>query len=266
MLTNLHTHTIFCDGKNTPEEIVRFALDRGFDSIGFSGHGYTPFDLRYCMQDTPGYIAEINRLKAAYAGRIKIFLGVEEDAFAPVNRADFDYIIGSSHYFCVDGAYYPIDSSYDYFKRCLEAFAGDTERLADTYFRSFCAYICDRRPDVVGHFDLITKYEEIDAPRFLCHASYLEMADRYIDQALTADVIFEVNVGAITRGLRTAPYPHERLLHRILRRGGRVTLSADCHRVELLDANFAEGVRALREVGFDSVWVLDEGGFRRERL
>lgn len=42
MLANFHTHSTFCDGKNTPEEIVLAALEKGFVSIGFSSHGYTP--------------------------------------------------------------------------------------------------------------------------------------------------------------------------------------------------------------------------------
>ena len=37
---NLHTHTTFCDGKDTPEELVEAAIAKGFDSIGFSGHSY----------------------------------------------------------------------------------------------------------------------------------------------------------------------------------------------------------------------------------
>ena len=44
MLTNYHTHTTFCDGKSTVEEIVLSALAKGFDAIGFSGHGFTTFD------------------------------------------------------------------------------------------------------------------------------------------------------------------------------------------------------------------------------
>ena len=42
MLQNLHTHSSFCDGKNTPEEIVNYAIARGFDSIGFSSHSFAP--------------------------------------------------------------------------------------------------------------------------------------------------------------------------------------------------------------------------------
>ena len=46
---NLHTHTTWCDGKNTAEEMVRSAIESGFDVLGFSGHSYTSFDESYCM-------------------------------------------------------------------------------------------------------------------------------------------------------------------------------------------------------------------------
>ena len=49
MKQNLHTHTVFCDGEDTPEAFVKEAIARGFDSIGFSGHGYAFFDDEYCM-------------------------------------------------------------------------------------------------------------------------------------------------------------------------------------------------------------------------
>ena len=39
-LQNLHTHSTYCDGKDTPEEIINAALDMGFDSVGFSSHSY----------------------------------------------------------------------------------------------------------------------------------------------------------------------------------------------------------------------------------
>ena len=82
---------------------------------GFSGHGYTPFDLRYCMKDTEGYIADIAQLKEKYRGRITVYIGTEKDAFAVVDRSRYDYIIGSSQYYCAGGKYLTIDSSYDYF-------------------------------------------------------------------------------------------------------------------------------------------------------
>ena len=66
MLSNLHTHTLFCDGKSSAEEVVLSAIKKGFSSIGFSGHGYTNFDLTYCMKDMDAYIKKILRLKKKY--------------------------------------------------------------------------------------------------------------------------------------------------------------------------------------------------------
>ena len=76
---NLHTHTTYCDGDNTPEELVREAIKRGFSGIGFSGHSYTHFAPEDSMsvQGTYSYIAHVNKLKKTYAKQIDIFLGLE---------------------------------------------------------------------------------------------------------------------------------------------------------------------------------------------
>lgn len=42
-LQNLHTHTCYCDGADTPEEIVVAAINKGFESIGFSGHSFAAY-------------------------------------------------------------------------------------------------------------------------------------------------------------------------------------------------------------------------------
>lgn len=41
---NLHTHSLYCDGKDTIEEMVQEAISRNFDVLGFSGHGYCSID------------------------------------------------------------------------------------------------------------------------------------------------------------------------------------------------------------------------------
>ena len=260
-LFNLHTHSTFCDGKNTPEEIVLAAIDKGFGSIGFSGHGYTPYDLRYCMKDTEGYIAEINRLKEKYKGKINVLLGIEEDAFAPVDQARFDYIIGSSHYYCVDGKYYPIDSSYEYFKKCLEAFDYDAVKMAEVYYGSFCGYIQRRKPDIIGHFDLITKFDELDRSLFLENPQYRAVAEKYALQAAESGCLFEVNTGAITRGFRTTPYPSAHLLYVLKNCGARLILSSDSHAIDTLDCAFEETEKYLYDIGFRYAYLPTKGGF-----
>lgn len=266
MLTNYHTHTNLCDGKNTPEEVVLSAIDMGFDAIGFSGHGYTDFDLTYCMKDMKAYSAEIKRLKEKYKDKIQIYLGVEEDAFYLLDRSDYDYILGSSHYFNIDGKYYPIDSNYDCFKECLKLFGGDVLTLATSYYSAFCEYITKRKPDIVGHFDLITKFDELDKSLFLENKDYLNLACKYMEQAVKNDVIFEVNTGAISRGYRKNPYPHIDLLHIIKKNDGKVILSSDSHDKTTLNAYFEDAKKILKDVGFTHTYVLYDGEFKKDLI
>ena len=260
-LSNFHTHTTFCDGKSTPEEIVVAAIENGFSSIGFSGHGYTPFDLRYCMKDTEGYRSLVMELREKYKDSVEVYLGVEEDAFSPLCREKFDYIIGSSHYYVVDGKYLPIDSSSAHFKACLEAFGYDTKRMAEQYYKSFCDYINKRKPDIIGHFDLITKFDEEGESLFLENKDYNDIAEKYLLAAVKSGCIFEVNTGAISRGIRKTVYPAENLLYLLKKEDARIILSSDSHQKETLSFYFDETGRYLYDMGFRSVCTLFGGKF-----
>ncbi len=265
MLGNFHTHTTFCDGKNTPEEIVLASIEKGFDAIGFSGHGHTPFDLRYCMKDTDSYIAQINRLKEKYKNKIQIYLGIEEDAFSPQIRNKFDYIIGSSHYFNRHDRYFPIDSNYDYFKKCLEVFNYDIIALSENYYSNFCKYIKLRKPDIIGHFDLITKFDELDTSLFLKNEGYNKIAEKYLTEIVNYS-IFEYNTGAISRGVRTNAYPSENLLYILKKNDGKIILSSDSHNVCTLDFGFEEAKLYLKDIGFKFLYTLYNNKFEKYNL
>ena len=266
MLCNLHTHTTFCDGKNTPEEVVLSAIEKGFDSLGFSGHGHMGFDTTYCMTDTEGYINAVNALKEKYKGKIQIYLGVEEDAYCPANRTDFDYIIGSCHYLPFNGEKYPVDSNPDCFRRCLELYEYDAVRLAHAYYAPFCDYICSRKPDVVGHFDLVTKFDELENALFLENPAYHTVAERYMRQAAASGCLFEVNTGAISRGYRTTPYPQENLLRVLREEECGILLSSDSHSADTLAFGFAEAKALLKDIGFTHTWILKNSVFVKTAL
>lgn len=267
MLSNFHTHTVFCDGNNTAEEMVLAAIDKGFDTLGFSGHGYTDFDQRYCMTDTDGYIREIRRLKEAYAGKINILLGTEEDIFHPVEDRDvYDYIISSSHYFLLNGKYYPIDSSLECFRAWITAWDYNIPALTEAYYSAFIAHLKQYQPTLIGHFDLITKFDEKYEPLFLNDPEYNALAEKYTALALETGSIFELNTGAIARGHRDTPYPAVNLLRVIRKAGSSVVLCSDSHHVDTLDFAFAEARQLLKDEGFQYVYSLTEDGLIKDWL
>ena len=266
MLTNYHNHSTFCDGKNTPEEVILTAIEKGFDAIGFSGHGFTEFDQRYCMKNPPAFRAAIKELKEKYKDRIQVYLGVEEDMFAPVNRDDYEYMVGSCHYIHKDGGHYPIDSGLNYFHKCLELFDGDALAMADSYYSHFCEYIVRRKPDIVGHFDLVTKFEEAEPHGLFGSEEYRKMAEKYLLYAMKSGSLCEVNTGAISRGYRTTPYPTPDLLYTLLKNDGKLILSADSHTAETIDFYFKESRAMLKDVGFTHVYALYNGEFVKDYL
>lgn len=255
MLANFHTHSTFCDGKNTVEEVALAAIEKGFCAIGFSGHGYMSVS-DYCMQDTEGYIAEVLRVKEKYKDRIQIYLGIEEESFQPVDRSRFDYIIGSSHKLFVNGRYYDVDHYYELLLECMKQYQNDPMLLAETYYREFCDYILRRKPDIVGHFDLITKFEESNEPLFFGNEDYYRLAERYMGEALKSGCVFEVNTGAISRGYRKTPYPDERLLHFMKKHDAKLILTSDSHSADTLDCNFAQTQRFLSDIGFTHLYTI----------
>ncbi len=261
ILSNFHTHSTFCDGNNTPEEIVLKAIENGFASIGFSGHGYTPYGLDYCMQDTAGYISEINFLKGKYKNDIQIYLGTEEDATYLVDRRPLDYLIGSYHCVYANGEYLSIDANYDGFKKCLEAFNYDSKALAENYYTTFCSYIKSRKPDIIGHFDLITKFDEMNIPEYFRSAEYDALAEKYLIEAAKSGCIFEVNTGTLSRGVRSSVYPRENLLRLLQKSDHPIILSSDSHSIDTLDFAFDETKQYLWEIGFRHAFTLFNGNF-----
>ena len=90
--SNLHTHCVFCDGKNTPEDMIARAEELGFVSLGFSSHASQTMNSFWGLRNELGYIEKIRAL-AAENDRIRIHLGVELDTVAHCEREKYDYIL-----------------------------------------------------------------------------------------------------------------------------------------------------------------------------
>ncbi|MBO5726657.1 MAG: PHP domain-containing protein, partial [Clostridia bacterium] len=138
MSTDLHTHTVYSDGKNTPEEMVLSAIEKGLKTIGISDHSYTSFDDSYCMkkETIDDYIKEITILKEKYRDKIEILCGIEQDLFSGQTDERFDYSIGSVHYFKFGEEYIDVDDSVETLKSAAEKyFGGDIYSLLEEYYR-----------------------------------------------------------------------------------------------------------------------------------
>ena len=236
-----HVHTVFSDGKSEPEEVAAEAYRRGFAALGFSDHSHTEFDLSYCMRREryAEYRARIGALKAEYAGKMEIFCGIEQDGFSAEPAEGFDYVIGSLHYLRIGGEYVEVDGSAEILRAAAERhFGGDILSVAECYYETLAAQIGAMQPDIIGHFDLITKFNEGNALFSETDGRYRRAWQAAADALLKLGVPFEVNTGAISRGYRTAPYPGPEIAAYLTEKGGKLLLSSDSHHKDTLGYEF----------------------------
>ena len=236
-------HTCYCDGKNTPEEMVQSAIEKGLSTVGISGHSYTFFDESYCMQkaDIPRYLAECRYLRAKYFDQIHVLCGVEQDYYSDYPTDDFDYVIGSVHYIKVEGECIPVDESIEILRAAVQKhFDGDVYALCEAYFATVADVVNKTDCDIIGHFDLISKFIEKEPLFDTQHPRYVAAWQKAVDELLKRNVPFEINTGAISRGYRTQPYPSEEMREYIREKGGRFVLSSDAHSKENIGYCFDE--------------------------
>lgn len=264
ILSNVHTHTVFSDGKNTAEEMAEAAWRKGFVSLGFSDHGYAPHDVcSMRREDEPKYRAEVLRLKHKYAGRMEIALGYEHDASMPeADLTPYDYVIESVHFFHRDGIYTSIDESAEKLSTSIELlYDGDPYAMCADYFETLCRSILDTPGQIVGHIGLVTKFNEGNQMFDVSDRRYTRPAREALRCAVERNLLVEVNTGAMSRGYRSEPYPDRALLTHLHELGGRITLTSDCHRAEWIDYGFDQAAQLARSCGFRETWIWKDGGF-----
>ncbi|MCL2426345.1 MAG: histidinol-phosphatase [Oscillospiraceae bacterium] len=266
---NLHTHTTYCDGKLSAEDMIKAALQKGGSSIGFSEHSFVPFDREYSMslENTPKYIHEINELKAKYEGQIEVYLGIEMDCFTDVLPEGLEYVLGVSHHVEKDGDFITIDGSLKHIERvCTEHFNNDYYAMAEKYYATITNVVQKTKADIVGHFDLIVK-RNIDGCLFdEMHPRYIKAALDAMESILEHCNLFEINTGAMYRLGKAEPYPSVYMLKELQKRGGEIILSSDSHSANSLYFKFDEIQELVKSCGFTYIKRLTKDGFINEKL
>ena len=265
---NLHTHTCFCDGRDTPEEMVEEALRQGLTSLGFSGHAncwYSNYPLP--ENGTEDCFAEVERLKEVYRDRIEILNGYEYDAYCEHDISRFDFVLASLHILKYHGTYIPFDRDLaNMEKQINEHFGGDGLALAKRYYHELCDLPKYVKADIVAHFDTVTKLCEKKPFFDLESKEYLDAAFEALHALVPHIPVFEVNTGAMARGYRTAPYPTAPILREMKRIGAQLTLSSDCHDKRYLTHAFPEALELIRACGFGEVYIFTKQGFVSQPL
>ncbi len=235
LLADFHTHTAYCDGKHSPEEMVQAAIEKGLTTLGICTHSPMPFYESYTIAEgeIAAFQAEINALKQKYGNKIALFCGMEKDVYSQTPIAGFDYVIGSAHYLKKDNDYCAVDLSPTAFQAgVLRLFGGDYYAAAENYYEALAPAVQKTDADIIGHFDLITKFNEGGSLFDVTHPRYVAAWKKAADALLATGKVFEINTGAISRGWRTAPYPATEIVDYLQKNGAKLIASSDSHSKE----------------------------------
>lgn len=284
---NLHTHTIFCDGKNTAEEMVLAAIEKGFTALGFSGHCLYPLtsdfykapddDWHIHAADLEKYLAEIKRLKEKYADKLQIFTGFEADFFEDEKIGSAipdlekykalkpDYLIGSVHFVNTPKGFYTVDHTVENIQENLKKLYGDLEGRIDGK-RAVCEYFEAERQmlnkgnfHIIGHADLIRKRNGILKFFSENESWYIEELKATAKAIAKAGVVAEINTGAIARGIMDDVYPSTPFMELLHSYGVPVCINSDCHNADFLDCAFDKAANIAKKVGYKEL-IYPVGG------
>ena len=266
-MTNLHTHTTYSDGADSIEETVKAAIAKGFSGIGISDHSVAPLGLYPGVEDgtLSAYTAEIRAAARKFGGLIEVYAGLENEYCNPLKAGGLDYVIGSVHYLKFGGGaeiYYCVDGTPEEFDEMLaEMFGGDCDKLARRYYGDVADMAASQRPDIIGHLDVITKFNGGGRLFDTQSGEYTRAVKEALDAISRTDCAIEINTGGMARGYTKQPYPEWHILEEILKMGLPVVIASDSHCAGHLDFAFAETVKRLRGMGFKSARRLVGGRF-----
>jgi histidinol-phosphatase (PHP family) len=247
--TDYHIHTLYSDGKATPEENIEAAISAGIREIGFSEHvNLISGKQDWCMDisKVPAYISHIKFLRKTEK-RIKVRLGLEVDYFAGkenllyefINKLGLDYVIGSVHYMGKT----TVDSSPEYYE------GKNIDDLYESYFNIVNEAVASGLFDIIAHCDLVRIYnfKPLRDPESL-YRNLAKVMSKH-------DVAFEINTNGRNRPVGDF-YPDRRFLRIFNEENVTVCVNSDSHMPSRIGQYFDEAYGLLKEAGYKEMAVF----------
>ncbi len=275
---NFHTHSIFSDGKSTPDDVVVEAINQGLKAIGFSDHSPVPFENSFAIKndEIDNYITTIRSLREKYKNQIDVYCSMEMD-FIPGIVKDFkqtketlglDYMIGSVHLVGNDiNRLWFIDGSKmeTYDEGLYNYFDGDIKKGVRAFFHQYNEMIETEEFDIVGHFDKIKMHNR---------GRYFSEEDKwyrdYLMETLTLikekSLIVEINTRGIYKKRSDDFYPSTWTFPLMKEMNIPVVISSDSHKAEELSLCFDEAEKALKAAGYKETMTFKDGAFTSVKL
>ena len=291
---NLHTHSIYSDGKSQPREIVEEAIRQGLTTLGFSEHSPLPFDNTFSVKtaDMPRYVAEIAQLKEEFKDKIDIYCALEADYLTGVSepfavtkeKYHLDYLIGGVHLvinpalrqaqgpaktkvvvpvetpsISADEIWFIDGPKWEVYDEGLQKFFdGDIRRAVRRFFDQSNEMIENEQFDIIAHFDKIKMHNR---DRYFQEDEpwYRKLALETLDLIREKGLVMEINTRGIYKKRYNGFYPSPWLMEEACKMHVPAIISADAHHFSEITLEFIAAEEALKKAGYRSVVNFKDG-------
>jgi histidinol-phosphatase (PHP family) len=248
---DLHSHTHFGDGAESPAAMAEGAWKKGITVFGISEHFPRPQGYDYPVEsfNHPAlasrwfdYVSAVQRLKSLNEERRTVLFGAEIDYIpekedwiaAEVGAFNFDYVIGSVHMIDTWG--------FDYLHHDWDG--RDVDALYTRYYEILIRLVRSRIADFLGHLDLIKVFKHTHPPV----RDHTDEAIEVLREAARAGTFIEVNTGALRKPCKElSPAPD--LIREAVRLKIPIVLGSDAHKSEDIGYHLKEVVAMLKGLG-----------------
>ncbi|MCI5056104.1 MAG: histidinol-phosphatase HisJ [Flavobacteriales bacterium] len=272
---NLHGHSKYCDGKGELETYVKTAIQSNYSVLGFSSHAPISLESNWHMfiKDLPFYYKDIEELRNKYSGQIQILKSLEIDFIDEIigpkdYRDELDYTLGSVHYIKDSSDnFLQIDLSKSTFENYLKhSFHDDIESMVRLYFGAVNKMVTTDVPDIIGHFDLIKKF---NAHNYFFKEEeqwYQELVFDCLETISKTDAILEVNTRGNYKQLMNDFYPSTWILKRAIELNIPITLNSDAHVDFELEKGKFQALQLLKNLGLKTLVYFESKNQRVETV
>lgn len=267
---DLHIHTKYSHGSDTPAQMYAAALDKGLTVLGFSEHSPRPqgFDYLHEYRDQltrhlPDYAREVLALKAApragAGGRAGCSLAWKWTGWKvrrnlrglPAAAYDFDYLLGSVHFIRNWG--------FDDGAGPWKAFSQEEcEARYQAYFTAWEQMLSSGLFNIAAHPDLIKIFSVEQFHIWLAKPESLQQLRRCLTTLRNAGMAMEISSAGLRKACREI-YPAPPIMALAAELRLPVSFASDAHSSDDVAYGFARLASYAKAFGFTEHVIFEKG-------
>lgn len=272
---DLHTHTSYFHGNNTPEEMYKAAQDTHLEYYGITEHSplpdgfscslYNKCDLNLAFDTCVQSVQELKQLNS----KPQILLGVELDWLPQnipfvqgiIDRYDYDYVIGSVHFigywnFAGHKNWILEDIGKDEEERTFEMFSRYT-----AYYKTLKSLAEFGKTDIMAHCDFIKLHALDFFHSWLATKEAKELIESVLWSMKESGMALEVSSGGLLKPCKEI-HPSPIIMELAAKMDLPITFASDAHSVSTITHAFDELETFARSYGYKKYCVFQN----RERF